>query len=147
MNFYDLKTAPKVFDIVWCKWPGRGDKLGPGPWIRCVLVLDVRLMLHEPTNTEYAAITATYGTGAEHVDDVSGHLLVPTARAELLGLHKATVFKLDVGNRLRLPWAEEYFVPQGYVQSQGIIAGSLSKDQQATVLDCLKKRGLAFPLP
>jgi len=104
-------------------------------------------MLDERTNTEYAAITAAYGTGAEHVDDLKGHLFIPHARAERLGLHKATVFKLDLENRKRLPWAEDYFVPQGYVQSQGIVAGSLSNEQKAIVLECLKERGLAFPLP
>jgi len=149
VEFYDPTTAPDVFDIVWCKWPRREDKLGPGPWVRAVLVLDVRLMVDSQNENEWAAVTAAYGTGAENVkaEHFKGNLLITAAECGLLGLHKATVFKLDPGSRKRLPWAEDYFVPQGYVLNQGIVAGSLSAGQQTIVKACLKERGLAFPLP
>jgi hypothetical protein len=107
-------------------------------------------MVDERTDTKFAAITASYGTGLENVDIAElrqGHLLIPGAQAPRLGLHKATVFKLDLGNRKRLPWAEEYFVPQKYVVSQNIIAGSLSEQERAFVLRYFEKNGLSFPLP
>jgi hypothetical protein len=98
---------------------------------------------------EWAAVTVAYGTGAENVkpEDRTNHLLITDAEYRALGLHKSTVFKLDLGNRKRLPWAEDYFVTQGYVRSQGLIAGSLNEKQRASVLECFKHRGLTFPLP
>lgn len=107
-------------------------------------------MLDERTNTEYAAITAAYGTDADKVEFwelKQGHLLIGNADFRALGLHKATVFKLAPENRKRLAWAEKYFVPQGYMKNQNIIAGSLNIEQRAIVLGCFVKRGLAFPLP
>lgn len=149
MDFYDPKTAPAVFDVVWCKWPRREDKLGPGPWVRCVLVLDVRNFVDTRTNKEFAAITAAYGTGAEHCtpDEWKKHLWIPSMEVEALGLHKPTVFKLDLGNRKRLPWASEYFVSQGYVKGQQIIAGSLTDGQKAKAIKYFEDNNLEFPLP
>jgi hypothetical protein len=149
VKFYDLETAPNVFDIVWCKWPRREDAGRPGPWVRPVLVLDKRLMLDERDQTAWMAITAAYGTGLENVKpaEVAGNILIPTAKCHAAGLHKATIFKLDLNNRKRLPWAEEYFVPQEYVRSQKIIVGSLDADQQRLFHACFQARGFAFPLP
>ena len=149
MNLYDPATAPSVFEVVWCKWPRREDKLGPGPWVRCVLVLDVRPMIDQRTNKQFAAITAAYGTGAENVsvDDLKQHLYIMGGEFAALGLHKPTVFKLDLQNRKRLAWSEEYFVPQAYLKQQNIVAGSLNEHQRAHVLAYFEKHGLEFPLP
>lgn len=149
MEFYDPKTAPEVFDVVWCKLPRREDKLGPGPWVRCVLVLDVREQVHTATNTTYAAVTVAYGTGAENVTigELREHLSISASQFRDLGLHKPTVFKLDLESRKRLPWCEKYFVPPEYVVGQNIIAGSLTESQRADVLAYFKTHGLAFPLP
>ena len=149
MQLYDATAAPSVYDIVWCKWPYRERPDIPGPVARCVLILDVRLMIDAHDETEWAAVTVAYGTGAEHVEaaDLTNNLLIPDTECRARGLHKATVFKLDVRNRKRLPWAEDYFVTQGYVRSQKLIAGSLNEQQQATFHECFKQRGLAFPLP
>jgi hypothetical protein len=148
LHFYDPKTAPAVFDVVWCKWPLREARGVPGEVVRCVLVLDVRLM-EDVDGTEWAAVTVAYGTGAENVRqrDRTNNLLIRADECGALGLHKATVFKLDVQNRQRLPWCEEYFVPQSYVRAQSIISGSLTPHQQALVRGCLTARGLQFPLP
>jgi hypothetical protein len=99
--------------------------------------------------TEWAAVTVAYGTGADNVpqDRRANHLLIGATECRALGLHKPTVFKLDPGNRQRLPWAEEYFVTQGYMRSQNLIAGSLTNAQKEIVLTALKARGLQFPLP
>lgn len=149
MDLYDATTAPSVYDIVWCKWPYKELPGAPGPVARCVLVLDVRLMTDVRDETEWAAVTVAYGTGAENVKpaDLENNLLIGDAEYRGLGLHKPTVFKLDPRNRKRLPWAEDYFVTQGYVRSQQLIAGSLNEKQRATFHECFKQRGLAFPLP
>jgi hypothetical protein len=49
---------------------------------------------------EWAAVTVAYGTGAENVkpEDRANHLLITDAEYRALGLHKSTVFKLDLGN-------------------------------------------------
>lgn len=149
MEFYDPNTEPAVFDIVWCKWPRREDKLGPGPWVRCVLVIDVRRMVDPETDTEYSLVTACYGTDALKVDiaELRRNLYITTAQVHALGLHKPTVFKLDLENRKRLAWSPKYFVPQGYVRDQSIIAGSLDRQQTALVLAIFGTNGWTFPLP
>jgi hypothetical protein len=149
VGFYDPKTAPAAFDVVWCKWPRREDKLGPGPWVRCVLVLDVRPMVDLRTGVEYVAITSAYGTGAENVSarDLAEHLYISRVECAALGLHKPTVFKLDLASRKRLPWASDYFVTQGYVRAQKMVSGSLNKRQQGRVLTFFSKHSLTFPLP
>jgi hypothetical protein len=148
VEFYDPKTAPNVFDVVWCKWPKRENPGVPGEWVRPTLVLDVRLMVTDD-EIEWAAVTVAYGTDATKVPEAAriNHLLITEAEYRALGLHKPTVFKLDPANRKRLPWAEEYFISQGYVRDQKIIVGSLTAHQQVVTRECFTARGLAFPLP
>jgi len=150
-TFYDQKTAPEVFSIVWCKWPNRGAKLEPGDKVRPTLVLDVRNQIYTPTRETYADVTLAYGTGAENIPeaerDPKGDLLIGAQSILSLGLNKETIFQLDLGNRKRLPWGPKYFVPNEYLRKQHIIAGKLSDDQQRAVLGCFAHRGLAFPLP
>lgn len=148
VRYYDPTTAPDVFDVVWCKWPHREARGVPGPFVRCVLVLDVRLMI-DADEMEWAQITVAYGTAADNVPEEkrANHLLIGQNEFPALGLHKPTIFKLDPGNRQRLPWAEEYFITQRYVRSQKLISGSLTTPQRAAVLTAFKARGLQFPLP
>lgn len=151
-TLYDPKTAPDTFSIVWCKLPYRGAKLAPGPGARPVLVLDVRAGEYAPRGAapqKYADITVAYGTGAENVilPDSSRDLVIDALEFRSLGLHKPTVFQLDPGNRKRLPWCEEYFVPPDYVVGAQLILGKLSSHQQSRVLKCFATRGLTFPLP
>jgi hypothetical protein len=63
------------------------------------------------------------------------------------GLHKPTAFRLDLSNRKRLPWCEEYFITQGYVRSQNIITGSLTEKQITQAKERLAALKLTFPLP
>jgi hypothetical protein len=149
VKHYDSKTAPAVFDVVWCKYPKRESPGMPGEWVRPVLVLDVRLMTDARDETEWAAVTVAYGTDAAKVPQAArtNHLLIRDTEYRALGLHKSTVFKLDVQNRKRLPWAEEFFVSQGYVRGQGIISGHLTAHQEAVARGCFIARGLTFPLP
>jgi hypothetical protein len=100
-------------------------------------------------DTEWAAITVCYGTDANNVPQWArtNNLLIREGEFRALGLHKPTVFKLDLRNRQRLPWAEDYFVSQRYVVGQGIVAGRLADHQQTLVRGCLTARGLQFPLP
>jgi hypothetical protein len=148
VSYFNPKTAPSVFDVVWCAYPNRERPGQPGQWVRPVLVLDARLMV-DAEGVEFSAITAAYGTDADKVpqNERTNHLLIGNAEYRALRLHKPTVFKLDVRNRKRMPWSPDYFMPQGYVDNQTVIAGLLTDQQQTTVKDCLKARGLSFPLP
>jgi hypothetical protein len=148
LPFYDPKTAPNVFDVVWCKWPMRELPGKPGEVVRCVLVLDTQLMVTD-SGEEFTALVVAYGTGADNVPEWrrKDHLFIGRGEFRDLGLHKETVFKVDLQNRRRLPWGDEYFVPQDYVRSQNIVAGSLTGYQSAEVVRCIKARGLLFPLP
>lgn len=148
-TYHHPDTRPQVYDIVWCKWPRREDKLGPGPWVRCVLVVDVCPMRDDRDGSEFYAVTAQYGTDREKVpqEEWTNNLVIDENEFRAIGLHKPTVFKFDLGNRKRLPWCEEYFVPQGYVRSQGIIAGSLNTGQRVKFHNCFDARGFTFPCP
>lgn len=149
LKLYDPDSAPEVYDIVWCKWPRREDRLAPGSWVRCVLVVDVRRMIDDRTNQEYALVTAQYGTGKENLDfhELANNVVIERHECRDLGLHKATVFQMDLKNRKRLPWCVEYFVPQGYLKSENIITGRLNGDQQKRFHNCFSARNLKFPLP
>ncbi|MGY4170945.1 hypothetical protein [Bradyrhizobium sp. USDA 4529] len=148
-KFYDPSTAPKVFSVVWCKYPYRGAGLTPSDESRPVLVLDVRDRIYDPTGEVFADITVAYGTGAENIPqpNVLQDLLLNPPEYGALGLHKPTIFQLGTDNRRRLPWASKYFVPNEYVASQNIICGILTESQKSRVLTCFEFRGLTFPLP
>jgi hypothetical protein len=106
-------------------------------------------MLDERTQIEWAAVTVAYGTSFEHVvpSDILGSLMITTVESRALGLHKPTIFRLDVQNRKRLPWAREYFVSQGYTRLQNVISGSLNAEQRRRLHECFQRRGFVFPLP
>lgn len=147
-KFYDPKTAPEVFSIVWCKFPYRGAKLEPSKEARPVLVVDVRDYFYEPTKETFANVTVAYGTGAENISKPDRHrdLIIESGFRDF-GLHKPTIFQLDVGNRKRLPWGEKYFVSNDYVANQNIICGKLSDPLIRYFKTCYNIRGMAFPLP
>jgi hypothetical protein len=98
---------------------------------------------------EWAATVAAYGTDADKVPvaDRINHLLIGDSEYRALGLHKPTVFKLDLRNRKRVPWDDEYYMPQPYAQNRTITAGMLTQEQQDTAIRCIRARGLTFPLP
>lgn len=145
LTFYGLKTLPKVFDVVWCKWPLRGKGIEPGPVVRPVLVLDVAVYEHE-NGFQFGSLIVQYG-GSFSPEHMKDNLFIGAHQAGALGLHKSTVFRLDLSNRKRLPWSERYFVAQEYVVNRGIVAGSLTRSQIDTVMDGLKARNLSFPPP
>jgi hypothetical protein len=146
--YLDPKLAPSIFSAAWCAYPLRERPGEPGPWVRPVLILDSRLMV-DANGIEWAATVAAYGTDAEKVPvaDRINNLLIGEAEYRALGLHKPTVFKLDLRNRKRVPWNDEYYMPQPYVQNRTIIAGVLTTAQQQTVIRGITARGLTFPLP
>lgn len=89
-------------------------------------------------------------TGLENVSrtELTNNLLITGAGCRSLGLHKAMVFKLDFGNRKRLPWAEDYFVSQTYAQSENIVAGKLNASHRAiTRLQNAPTGALPFGVP
>jgi hypothetical protein len=114
-----------------------------------VLVIDVRKHIYDQTGEIFADLTVAYGTGAENiiVPDAYRDLMIMDRDFRSVGLHKPTIFQLDLGNRKRLPWSEKYFVTNEYVAQQKIICGKLSQAMIQTVLGCFIVRGLKFPLP
>jgi hypothetical protein len=143
-TFHDPDTLPDPFDVVWCKFPHRGDKLRPSNVARPVLVLDSKRLSSE--EQEIGVVVVQYG-GSYEAKHIPQNLLITEMDSGALGLHKSTLFRMDLGNRARLMWCEEYFVPQSYVVGSGIKAGSLNEEQKDRALTCLKQRGLSFPVP
>jgi hypothetical protein len=146
LAFYSLISKPKVFDVVWCLWPERGSGMQPGP-TRPVLVIDVEI--REDTTqpgVQFASITAQYG-GTYEAHDLPNNLLIGANEFAELGLHKPTLFRMDLGNRRRLPFAPKYFLPQSYVKASNLIAGSLTETQITRAKECFAARGLTFPIP
>jgi hypothetical protein len=138
LGFYDLAALPHQYDVVWCLYPRREDRLGPGPIARPCLVLDVR----RDTESNKAGLVVSYGTG--NLDGGSAGDLVIDDWDEIraLGLHKPTRFALSLQSRMFLPWCIEYFVPPVYVQQADIVAGALSDSQIERLVECLATRGL-----
>lgn len=89
-TFHDPDTLPNPFDVVWCKFPHRGDKLRPSKVARPVLVLDARRMLHE--EKEIGVVVVQYG-GSFEAHHVPQNLLITEKDREALGLHKPTFFE------------------------------------------------------
>jgi len=145
-HFYD-SPGPEPGAVVWCRWPHRAGGLAPGPHVRPVLVLGRKRFIHQPTATEYDDLIIQYGTGSFEDVDLTANLCIGKAECKALGLHKPTLFKIDVGNRRRLPWCTEYFVPQEYVRDQNVVAGSLNPGQWLRLRSCFDQRGLTFPVP
>jgi len=138
-SFYHLDSLPQQYDVVWCLYPHRENRLAPGPVARPVLVLDVRA---DPER-KIGALVVAYGTGEFHSRHEGMDLIIDDrAEYEALGLHKPTRFAVALDQRMCLPWCVEYFVPQAYVRSAGIRAGSLNDKQIERLLECFDARGL-----
>lgn len=142
-TFHDVTTLPELHDIVWCKWPQREDKLLPGPTVRPVLVREAELR-ERLDGTQFGMVLVSYATSAG-IDDISRQrdLVIEANECKAAGLHKATRFSLNPRDRKWLPWSDEYFVPQIYVQNHaGIVCGSLTAGQRDRLRRALKHRGL-----
>jgi hypothetical protein len=139
-SFYDLASLPRQYDIVWCLYPRREDKLAPGPVARPALVLDVRVNAKE----RQAALIVAYGTGVlnEATQGKIDLIIDDWDEIRALGLHKPTRFALSPQSRMQLPWCVEYFVPPMYLATAGIIAGSLDDGQIRRLIACLAARNL-----
>jgi hypothetical protein len=142
-RYHDIGTLPEPYDIVWCKWPQREDKLVPGPVVRPALVREAELR-EFVDGTQFGAVLVSYASSTG-IDDISRQrdLVIEASECRAAGLHKPTRFSLNPRDRRLLPWAEEYFLPQEYVRNAGIIAGSLNVAQRGRLIAALKHRGLA----
>jgi hypothetical protein len=140
LSFYGLASLPQQYDVVWCLYPRRQDRLAPGPIARPTLVLDVQVQPEQ----KIARLLVAYGTG-EFDEGTHGKIdLIIDDRPEVraLGLLKATRFALSLQSRMLLPWCVEYFVAPSYLAQCGIIAGSLTVEQIDRLTQCLAARGL-----
>jgi hypothetical protein len=138
-SYFDLVTLPKQYDIVWCLYPRREDRLLPGPVARPSLVLDARADLR----TKRGALLVTYGTGEFDERHVDLDLIIEDwLEVRALGLHKPTRFALSLESRMLLPWCTEYFVPPSYAAAAEVVAGELTKQHVDRLFECLANRGL-----
>lgn len=143
MGLLSVDSLPNQFDVVWCFFPRKEDKMQPGPTVRPTLVLDVLL----DAAGKQGALIVAYGTdnaitGSPYLDNGPDLTIDTLASARALGLHKPTRFSMSPLRRKQLLWSDDYFAPQPYKTNTGIIAGSLNKDQVARVKECFKERGL-----
>jgi hypothetical protein len=139
-RFYDLASLPQQYDVVWCLYPRREDKLAPGPTARPTLVLDVQVN----AELKVARLLVAYGTGEfdEGMHRKIDLIIDDWDEVRALGLHKPTRFALSAQSRMLLPWCVEYFVPPSYLAQCGIIAGALTAEQIGRLTECLAARGL-----
>jgi len=99
-------SSPKPGDIVQCRFPQ--DKIRqPGPKERPALVIDVE-EYELPHGSTEVFVTVAYGT-SEDVDNCHpGELKIESSNPHA-GLSLDT--KFDIGNRVRLPFDDEWFAP------------------------------------
>jgi hypothetical protein len=102
-NYY---SPPKPGDIVQCRFPQ--DKIRqPGPKERPALVIDVE-EYESPDGSTEVFVTVAYGT-SERVDDRHPGELTIERDDPHAGLSFDT--KFDIGNRVKLPFDNEWFAP------------------------------------
>jgi hypothetical protein len=143
MGLLSVESLPNQFDVVWCFFPRKGEKLQPAPEVRPVLVLDV----YQSADGKVGSLLVAYGTGIDDDNspflDKGPDLVIDTmAAARGVGLHKPTRFSMSPERRKQLVWSDEYFAPQAYRTNAGTIAGSLTDAQVARVKECFKQRKL-----
>ena len=102
-NYY---SSPKPGDIVQCRFPQ--DRIRqPGPKERPALVIDVE-EYESPDGSTEVFVTVAYGT-SESVDDRHPGELTIERDSPHAGLSFDT--KFDIGNRVKLPFNNEWFAP------------------------------------
>ncbi len=102
-KYYSL---PKAGDIVQCRFPQ--DKIRqPGPKERPALVIDVEEYELSNGSTE-VFVTVAYGTSEDFDNCHPGELNIRSSDPHA-GLSVDT--KFDIGNRVKLPFDEEWFAP------------------------------------
>jgi len=99
-------SSPKAGDIVQCRFPQ--DRVRqPGPKERPALVIDVEEYELSDGSRE-CFVTVAYGTSADVHNCHPGELKIESGDPHAgLGLDT----KFDIGNRVRLPFDDEWFAP------------------------------------
>lgn len=118
----------------------------PGPVARPVLVRQVEVLESDKFGS-FGALIVSYGTG-QRIDDTTRQVdlcIENPGEYKALGLHKPTRFSLDLSNRKKLLWCEEYFVAPYYIREVDVIAGSLTASQIQQLRKKLESRGLTAP--
>lgn len=106
-NYLDIALLPRLFDIVWCRFPERKDPQEPAFKVRPALV---RSSAIDPRR-RIGLLEVAYGTTNLKIDRrrYLDLIIMNSAEVDRLGLQKATRFDLD--NVVRIPWCSEYFCP------------------------------------
>jgi hypothetical protein len=133
-TFLDTTDLPRLYDIVWCRFPEDGKS--PGPKIRPSLVRGVKKDLE----SDRGALKVSYGTTNLKINTRSDFdLIIQFARSlQEIGLPSATRFDLDLSNVL--PWCSEFFCPPPGWPS--IIIGHLNEANIVRLEDRLRARGV-----
>jgi len=118
LTFYS--TAPKLLDIVWCRWPIRKK---PGFKDRPALVNRI----FESGDGRFA-VEVCYGTSRveKKIRGVGSFVIAPYSELTAMGLYHNTRFELLTTQTL--PWAEEVF-PQAPGR-RGPVLGHLTNRQK-----------------
>lgn len=122
-RFYDPNTAPRIYDIVLCRFPFDEDPANPPPRRSPCLVRRVRVNSKIPA----AYVTVAFGTtNLMGMDRLAFDLIIQNAKSmQEHGLRQATRFDLSQRKTAELPWSEEWF-PLPYRRLTPIL-GSLNK--------------------
>ncbi len=111
-KFYPPGSAPRAYDIVWCRWPvdePNGFKDRPAL---------VRTVRHKG---DQVAVEVAYGTSQISKAYISSFYVANLSEMNEAGLYQATRFELAL--TLTLPWAEEFFIKRS--DGKGPIIGRL----------------------
>lgn len=106
-TYLDVSNLPRLYDIVWCRFPERKDPQEPATKVRPALVRSSAI----DRERRVGLLEVAYGTTNLKFERRRNLdlIIMNSAHCDRLGLHQATRFDLD--NVVRLPWCREYFLP------------------------------------
>lgn len=126
LTYLGLETLPRLFDIVWCRFPEHTKPNEPAVKVRPALV---RLSAKDQT-TGHGLLEVAYGTTNLKQDHRRLDLIIMNSgEIDEVGLRQATRFDLDL--IVQLPWCREYFRPPNGVDD--VTIGKLTLAMQDRV--------------
>ena len=126
LTYLGLDTLPRLYDIVWCRFPEHTKPDEPALKVRPALV---RLSALDRA-TGRGMLQVAYGTtNLKPTMRRLDLIIMNAAEIDELNLQRATRFDLD--NIVALPWCREYFRPPNGVHN--VVIGKLSLHLQERV--------------
>lgn len=127
VDYFDLRTAPQIGDILWCHFPLVETPGRPGPKPRPALVREI----YVNSLRRQAILNVAFGTSQKTDRIYPGEFVIASGR----GLASAGLLvptKFDLSGTLLLPWAREFFTPAPW--RNAIRLGSLHPADALTLL-------------